>query len=41
MEVYKKMYGIGSKEEGKTEADIRRHGDMEATMLVLIVGAFS
>ena len=41
MEVYYKKYDIGSKKEGKAEADIRRHGDMETTMLVLVVGAFS
>ena len=41
MNVYQKKYDIGSKEEGKAKADIRRHGGMEATMLVLVVGTFS
>ena len=41
MEVYWKKCDIGSKEEGKAEADIRRHGDIEGTMLVLVVAAFS
>ena len=39
--VYYKKYEIGSKEEGKAEADIRRYRGMEATMLVFVMGAFS
>ena len=26
MEFYQKSYGIGSKEEGKAETDVKRHG---------------
>ena len=41
MEVFQKKYDIDSKEDGKAETDIRRHGGMETTLLVLVVGAFS
>ena len=41
IEVYQKKYDISSKEGGKAEADIKRHEDMKATMLVLVVGAFA
>ena len=40
MEVYQEKYDIGSKKEGKAEADIGRHGGMEALMLVLVVSDF-